>query len=129
MDPRDLAGLTVYSDLMTVLKDRGFSDAQAAEMFLKLTTQVEMEVVEEIMSDLSEEQLAKLDSLSEDLPADELAKDLGIDGEEVDAIRAEKLAQVLEETLPAIESSDESQAPRVNESPDSAPEEENGNVN
>lgn len=125
MDPRDLAGLTVYSDLMTVLKDRGFSDAQAGEMFLKLTTQVEMEVVEEIMSDLSEEQLAKLDSLSEDLPAQEIAKELGIDGEEVDSIRAEKLAAVLEETLPTIESNN-GVTTQTNGSPE---EEQNQNLN
>lgn len=103
MDPKDLAGLTVYHDLLTVLKERGFSDAEAAEVFAKLTAQAEMEVVEEIMGGLNDEQMKVLDGLPDDAPADEIAEKLGLDGEEVDAIRAQKTAQLIEELVPEID--------------------------
>ena len=107
MDPKDLVGITAYDDLMTILKERGFSDAETTEVVLKLTAQAEMEVVEEIISRLSEEQLALLDSLPEGTLADEIAQKLGIDGEEVDAIRAEKVAQLISELAPQIDQEDE----------------------
>lgn len=102
MDPKDVANLTVYSDLMTVLKERGFSDAQAAELLLKLTAQAEMEVTEEIMEKLSPEQKATLESLPADTPATEIAERLGLDADKIDAIRADKTAVLIEQLVPAL---------------------------
>jgi DNA-binding NarL/FixJ family response regulator len=107
MNPQDLSALTVYQDLMTVLQERGYSDAEAAEILLKLTAQAEMEVVEEIIGKLSEEQMALLDSLPANAAASEIAEKLGLDGEEIDAIRAQKVALLLEELAPAIDKGDE----------------------
>lgn len=102
MDTKDLSGLTVYQDLITILKEKGFTDAQIAEIFAKVTAQVEMEVVEEMMGKLTEDQLKILDSLPDEASSYEIAEKVGINGEEADNIRAEKLARVLEEVLPSL---------------------------
>lgn len=102
MDPKDLANITVYNDLLTVLKERGFSDAEASEIFLKLTAQAELEVTEEMMNRLSPEQQATLKSLPENIPALEIAEKLGLDSGEIDQIRAEKTAQLIEKMVPSL---------------------------
>lgn len=107
MDPKNLIGLTVYNDLMTILQERGLSDAEATEALLKLTAQAEVEVTGEMMNKLSEEQLAILNSLPENTPATEIAEKLGLDGEEIDAIRAEKVAQLVSEMASEVDGGDE----------------------
>lgn len=102
MNPQDLAGLTVYHDLLTVLKEKGLSDMEASEMFMKLTAQAEMEVVEELMGKMSNDQIAVLDNLPEDSSAGEIAEKLGLNGEEIDAIRAQKTAQLIQEMVPSL---------------------------
>lgn len=102
MNPQDLSAITVYSDILTVLKERGFSDIETTEIFAKLTAQAEMEVVEELMSKLTPEQLNILDSLPDNVSASDIVQKLGIDGDEVDAIRAEKTAKLLEEMVPSV---------------------------
>lgn len=114
MDPKDLVGLTVYNDLMTVLQERGLSDAEATEAILKLIAQAEVEVTEEMMSKLTPEQLEILRSLPDNTPATEIAEKLGLDGEEVDAIRAEKVAQLASEMAQEVDEGDE----EVETSPD-----------
>lgn len=107
MDTSKLEGLTVYQDLITVLEEKGYSDAEVAEIFAKLTAQAEMETTEEIVSKLTDEQLGVLDGLAENAPASEIAEKLGIDGEEVDAIRADKVAQLIQEMIPTIDKDEE----------------------
>lgn len=102
MNPQDLSAVTVYSDLLTVLKERGFSDVETTEMFAKLTAQAEMEVVEELMSKLTAEQLSALDNLPENASAGDIVQKLGIAGDEVDSIRAKKTAQLIDEMVPNL---------------------------
>lgn len=102
MNQQDLSAITVYSDILTVLKERGFSDIETTEIFGKLTAQAEIEVVEELMSKLTPEQLNILDSLPDNISASDIVQKLGIEGDEVDAIRAEKTAKLLEEMVPSI---------------------------
>lgn len=111
MDPKALAGLTVYQDLITVLEERGYTDPEVAEIFGKLTTQAEMEVVEELMGKMSEDDLTKLDSLPDNATADEIAQKMGFDGEELDTIRAEKTAALIEELVPTLNEPDEGETP------------------
>lgn len=107
MNPNDLAAITVYSDLLTVLKERGYPDAEAYQMFLDLTAQAEMEVVEEMMLKLSDEQLAKLDSLPANATGSEIAELLALDAELVDRIRAEKTAKLISELAQVVDSDDD----------------------
>lgn len=107
MNQIDLAALTIYHDLMTTLKERGYSDAESGEIFANLTAQAEMEVTEEIISKLTDEQLAKLRDLPESATGEEIASQMGIDGDEVDAIRAQKVAQLLSELAPVIDTGDD----------------------
>lgn len=102
MNPQDLSSITVYSDVLTVLKERGFSDIEATEIFAKLTAQAEIEVVEELMGKLTQDQLTVLDSLSENASATEIVQKLGIAGDEIDAIRAEKTAKLIAEMVPNL---------------------------
>lgn len=102
MNPQDLSAINVYNDILTVLKERGLSDIETTEIFAKLTAQAEMEVVEELMSKLTPEQLAILDSLPENASAVDIVQKLGIDGEEVDTIRAQKTAKLIEEMVPNL---------------------------
>lgn len=102
MDIKDLSGLTVYQDLITVLKEKGYTDVQIAEIFAKVTAQVEVEVVEELMGKLADEQRQILASLPPDVSAYDAAEKLGLDGEEVDSIRAEKAAVVIAELVPTL---------------------------
>ena len=102
MNPQDLSAITVYNDILTVLKERGLPDIEITEIFAKLTAQAEMEVVEELISKLTPEQLTILDSLPEDVSANDIVQKLGIQGDEVDAIRAEKTAALIEEMVPNI---------------------------
>lgn len=102
MNPQDLSAITVYNDLLTVLKERGLSDIETTEIFAKLTAQAEMEVVEELMNKLTAEQLAVLDSLPENASATDIVQKMGIEGDEVDAIRAEKTAKLIEEMVPSL---------------------------
>lgn len=102
MNPQDLSAITVYNDILTVLKERGLSDIEVTEIFAKLTSQAEMEVTEELMSKLTPEQLAILDSLPENASATDIVQKLGIDGDEVDAIRAQKTAKLIEEMVPSL---------------------------
>lgn len=102
MNPQDLTSVTVYNDLLTVLKERGLSDIDATEIFAKLTAQAELEVVEEILSKLTSDQLKDLDDLAENASATEIAQKLKLDGAEIDAIRAEKTAKLIEDMVPKL---------------------------
>lgn len=103
MKQEDILQLKVYSDLMIVLKEGGLSDSESTEIFLKLTAQAEMEVVEEMMGRLSEKQLQILENLSENTSSLETAKALELNAEEIDLIRAEKTAQLIEKIIPALD--------------------------
>lgn len=102
MNTQDLSAITVYNDILTVLKERGFSDEESTEIFAKLTAQAEMEVVEDLMSKLTPEQLTILDSLPENVSATEIVQKLGIAGDEIDSIRAQKTAKLIEEMVPNL---------------------------
>lgn len=102
MNPQDLSTINVYNDILIVLKERGLSDIETAEIFAKLTAQAEMEVVEELMNKLTPEQITLLDSLPENASAVEIVEKLGIEGDEVDAIRAEKTAKLIEDLAPKL---------------------------
>jgi FixJ family two-component response regulator len=106
MDSQNIANITIYADLLIVLKERGYSDVEANAMVLDIMTQAEMEVAEEMMSRLSDEELALLDSLPDDAPSNEIAEKLGLDGEKVDLIRAEKVAKIISELVPVIDQND-----------------------
>ncbi len=102
MNPQDLSAITVYQDILTVLKERGYSDMEVTEMFVKLTAQAEMEVVEELMGKLTEDQLKVLDSMPDNVSASEIVQKLDIQGDVVDSIRAEKTAKLIEEIIPSL---------------------------
>lgn len=61
-----------------------------------------MEVVEELMGRFTSDQLAILDDLPENASTDEIIQRLDIKGDEVDAIRAEKTAKLIEEMVPNL---------------------------
>lgn len=103
MDQQALSAITVYHDLLTVLKERGYTDIEAAEIFAKLTAQAEMEVVEELLGKLNNDQLVALDVLPDNASASDIAQQLGLDGAEIDAIRAQKTAQLIEQMAPIID--------------------------
>lgn len=102
MNPQDLSAITVYQDIITVLKERGYSDIEVTEIFAKLTAQAEMEVVEELMEKLTPEQLKVLDSMPDNVSASEIVQKLDIQGDLVDSIRAEKTAKLIEEVIPSL---------------------------
>lgn len=122
MNPKDLVGLTAYNDSMTILQERGLSNAEATEAILKLIAQAEVEVTEEMMSKLTPEKLETLRSLPDNTPATEIAEKLGLDGEEVDAIRAEKVAQLVSQMTSEIDEDDEEIETSPSDSPDSPQE-------
>lgn len=103
MNTNDLSYLTIYHDLITVLKERGFSDAECVEIFLKLTAQAEMEVMEEVMKMLTEEQLQMLENLPPDTSSLELAQALKLNTEDIDIIRAEKTAKLIGQIIPSLD--------------------------
>src|SRR3989344_3024883 len=107
MNQVDLAALTIYHYLITTLRERGYTEAESAEIFANLTAQAEMEVVEELISKLTDEQLAKLRDLPENATGEEIASHMGIDGEEVDSVRAQKVTQLLSELAPVIDAGDD----------------------
>lgn len=111
MNPNDLASLTVYSDVLNILKERGYVDAEANQILLDLIAQAEMETTDELLSRLTDEQLAKLDELPDSMTPTEMAESLGLDGEEVDAIRAEKTARIISELAPVVDQGDEEVEP------------------
>lgn len=102
MNPQDLSAITVYQDILTVLKERGYSDIEVTEIFAKLTAQAEMEVVEELIEKLTPEQLKVLDSMPDNVSASEIVQKLDIQGDIVDSIRAEKTAKLIEEVIPSL---------------------------
>lgn len=102
MDTNNLTNITIYNDLMTVLKERGLSDAEAGEIILKLTAQAELETTEEMMNKLTNEQKTILESLPDDASASEIAEKLGLNANEIDEIRAEKTAQLIEKMVPSL---------------------------
>lgn len=102
MNPQDLSAITVYQDIITVLKERGYSDIEVTEIFAKLTAQAEMEVVEELIEKLTPEQLKVLDSMPDNVSASEIVQKLDIQGDLVDSIRAEKTARLIEEVIPSL---------------------------
>lgn len=106
MDKNDLAKLTVYSDLMTILKEKGMLDAECAEILLKVTSQVDIEVTEEIIKRLSDDQLKILDNLPDDAPSEEIAEKVGLKSEEVEEIKEQKIAEVIQEMIPTIDQED-----------------------
>lgn len=99
MSDQDLVGLTVYQDLVTVLQEKGYSDAQITEIVMKLTSQAEMEVTEAVIAKLTDQQLKDLDELPDDASAYDVAKKLNLDGDEIEAIRAEKLAELISQMV------------------------------
>ncbi|MBI2590620.1 MAG: hypothetical protein HYW33_01935 [Candidatus Blackburnbacteria bacterium] len=107
MNQTDLAALTIYHDLLTTLRERGYTESEAAEIFANLTAQAEMEVVEELISKLTDEQLARLRDLPENATGEEIASQMEIGGEEVDAIRAQKVTKLLSELAPVVDANDD----------------------
>lgn len=103
MNFRDIATVSIYENLMSALGENGFSKEESVEIFSRLTAQAEMEVVEEIIGKLSREKLQLLDGLSDNYTADEVAQKLGIEANDVDAIRAEKTALLVREVMPLLE--------------------------
>ncbi len=110
MNAQAIAGITIYDDLMTIFQERGYSDAEATEILMKLSAQAEFEVVQEMISKLSEDQLKLLDSLPDDVSASEVAEKLNLNGEEIDALRAQKTAQLVQELIPEIDQEDQPSA-------------------
>lgn len=106
MDSKDLSGLTVYNDILTILKEKGFSDAEAMEIFLKLTAQAEMEVTEEMMGKLTDDQRKILEELPDDVSSEEITEKLNLDGNEIDQIRAKKTAELIENLIPTLDDSE-----------------------
>lgn len=106
MNPQDISALTVYNDLYTVLIEKGYTQEEATETFMKLTAQAEVEVVEELMDRLTVEQQQLLDSLPDNTPPDEVAAKLGLEGTEVDEIRARKTAELISKIASEIDKDD-----------------------
>lgn len=95
--------VTALSDLATVLKDKGLSDAEIAEILLKVTTEVEMEVVEELMTTLSDDKKELLKNMvNEDKSGSEIAEALELNSSEMQEIETRKLATVLEKMAPSL---------------------------
>lgn len=107
MDPKDLSNLTIYSDLMDILKEKGMTDVEASDVVLKLTSQVEAEVVEELMSGLSDEQLKMLDDMPDSISSEEIAQKMGFEAQKIQEIREKKAAELIEELIPTLDKEDE----------------------
>ncbi|RJP47392.1 MAG: hypothetical protein C4584_00500 [Armatimonadetes bacterium] len=106
MDKQDTSNMTVYADLLTVLKNKGFTDAEIAEIFMKFTAQVELEVTEEMMERLTPEQQSALKNLPSDATGEDVVEKLGLDGDEINEIRAKKVAELIEKMIPYLNKED-----------------------
>lgn len=103
MNPQDLA-VTLYSDLKVILESQGLSDFQVRETLIELSTQAEIDTVEEMMKRLTEQQLKILDSLSDNATSQEIARALNLDDREINQIRAYKTAGLIEKMIPGTTS-------------------------
>lgn len=109
MNPNDFPNTTVYADLLTVLKERGYTDDQAAEIFAELVSQAEFEVMKELWDKLTPEQRQVVDDSPDDMDSLALADKLDLDPTEIDELRAQKTAKLISE-LPEQLDGDDDQA-------------------
>ena len=83
MNSNDLTIIALYDSLMQTLRERGFSDQETEELFIQFTAQAEMEVVEEIIQNMTHDQLSILDQIPESTSADQIAQRLGLESNTV----------------------------------------------
>lgn len=99
----DDLSLTALSDLATVLKDKGLSDGEVAETLLNVMTQVETELVEELMQKLPEDKVKVLDELvANNASGVEIAEKLGLDEGEMQEIEKKKFAEIVQKMVPSL---------------------------
>lgn len=107
MNTNDFPNTTVYADLLTVLKERGFTDDQASEMLMELISQAEFEVMKELWDKLSPEQREIIDNSPDDMDSLELADKLDLDPTEIDELRAKKTAELISKLPEQLDSGDD----------------------
>jgi hypothetical protein len=113
MNPNDFPNTTVYADLLTVLKERGYTDDQAAEILAELISQAEFEVMKELWDKLTPEQRQIIDESPDDMDSLELGEKLDLDPTEIDELRAQKTAQLIS-ALPEQLDTDDDQVTEEN---------------
>lgn len=95
---------TVLKDLAIVLKTNGMADHEVDQTLLKLVTEVEMAVVEEILAGLPAEKRKQFEELSEqDKPLEELAPLLQLDPEKVKEIETRTFEKHIRKLLDDVE--------------------------
>lgn len=104
MDNNDsLLPVTALSDLATVLKEKGFSSGEIAEILLKVITEVEMELVEELMGKLPEDKKKLLQEMVEQKKSGaEIAEALQLDEAEMQEIEMRNFAQIVQKMVPSL---------------------------
>jgi DNA-directed RNA polymerase specialized sigma24 family protein len=99
----DQLTLTALSDLATVLKSQGMSDKEVADILLKVVTEVEIEVVEELMESLPEEKRKLLQQMSDqNKSTEEITEALQLDREEIRQLEMQIFAEVVQDLLPSL---------------------------
>ncbi len=98
-----LLPVTALSDLATVLKDKGLSSGEIADLLLKIVTEVEMELVEELMEKLPDEKKKLLDDLvAQNKSGAEIAEALDLDEAEMQEIEMRKFTEIVQKMVPSL---------------------------
>ncbi|HSX40181.1 MAG TPA: hypothetical protein VLF68_01070 [Candidatus Saccharimonadales bacterium] len=98
-----LLPVTALSDLTTILKDKGLSSGEIAEMLLKIITEVEMELVEELMETLPEEKKQILQQcVDQNKTPAETAEALDLDEQHMQEIEMRKFTEIVQKLVPSI---------------------------
>lgn len=92
----------VLDDLTEVLRARGKSEKEIKEIVLQIIAEVEVQVIEELHSKLSDDQKKLLGEMSDQKKsADEIAQALSITNDQLAEIEIRTFANVVEQLLPA----------------------------
>lgn len=100
-----LLPITALSDLATLLKERGMTSGEAGELILKIITEVEMELVEELMEKLPADKQSLLEQMSsQNKSGAEIAEALDLNEEEMQEIEARKFVEIVQKMVPSLDS-------------------------
>lgn len=91
------------SNFVSILKSKGLSSEEISQILLEITTEVEMEVIEEIEDKLSDEKRWLLqEMIKQNKSSSEIAQRLQLDEEEIQKLELQKLSEIIERMSPFL---------------------------
>jgi hypothetical protein len=96
--------LSILKDVAALLKEKGMADKEIDQTIMKLVTEIEMAVIEEIIATLPADKRKQLDEMSEqNKSTDEIASKLQLDPAQANKIELRKFKEIIGEFIASLD--------------------------